>query len=436
MRTATTDLGVTPGGDTSSFVMHGVPVGAVVFSGAAYPDRCAFVFNGGQGVASWISEDVTVTISPGGSPANVALRFHGVGNATVGIDFDADTYIATTLAGNGIQGHADGFGSAAQFEGPNGIALEGDNLYIADRNIDQNTSAIVGMTIRRLTLSTGQVTTLAGDPQAVGTTDGDGSLARFALLRGLAVTNGLIYVLDRCALRTVSTAPPFRVTTLIGTRDSFNPDRWQCFLTFGAIFDIAIRPSGIYVVDAFRFTVNRIDLSTSPPTVTTVAGTTDVSGSDDGPIGTAHFFSPNALIFPYATDDVFYVADSGVTPDFQFYGLIRQVSNFTGEVRTVAGAAHSDGMVRDGLGTGALFNVPRRFATDGNNLFIGDEPAVRRMDLASFAVTTIAGGNTSGLADGPAGSSLLSAAFGLARGPGGKILFSDQANFVIRVLAP
>jgi hypothetical protein len=58
------------------------------------------------------------------------------------------------------------------------------------------------------------------------------------------------------------------------------------------------------------------------------------------------------------------------------------------------------------------------------------------MDLATFAVTTIAGGSTPGYADGPGSSALLTAANGIARGPGGKIFFSDQVNFVIRVLTP
>jgi hypothetical protein len=141
------------------------------------------------------------------------------------------------------------------------------------------------------------------------------------------------------------------------------------------------------------------------------------------------------IVFPFANDDVFYVADSGNTAD-SLYGLIRRVSLFEDSITTVAGAVHTDGLLRDGLGTAALFNGPRRFATDGNNLFIGDQPAVRRMDLAAFAVTTIAGGNTFGYLDGPGSSALLTAANGIARGPNGKIYFADQGNFVIRVLTP
>jgi hypothetical protein len=429
-RTSSTDFGVTGGASTSSFTMQGIPTGNVVFSGAAFAETCAFIV--ATSGPTWISDDVVAAVSPGGPPPSVTLRFHGVGAAQVGVDFGNDTYTASTLAGNGTQGSTDGIGSAARFEGPNGIALDGDNLYIVDRNVP---STIVGMTVRRLKVSTGEVTTIAGSPTAVGTADGPGSTARFSFLRGIAVSGGLLYVIDRCAVRTITTAPPFTVSTLVGTRRSAPPDIWQCGSPFLQLLDIVVRPSGIFVADAARFIVSKIDASTLPPTINTVAGVPDVSGSDDGPVATAHLLSPTGLVFPFAGEDVFYVGDVGFTGETT-YGLLRRVSIFEDAVTTVAGAVHGAPRIEDGFGIGALFNNARRFDTDGNNLFIGDTPAIRRMDVATFAVTTIAGGNTSGYADGPGSTTLLSAAFGIARGPGGKIFFSDQGNFVIRVLTP
>ena len=429
-RTSTTDFGVTGGASSSSLTLHGVPTGNVVFSGAAFADSCTFI--SATSGPTWISDDVTAAVSPGGPPPTVTLHFHGVGAAQVGVDFGNDTYTASTLAGNGTQGATDGIGSAARFEGPNGIALDGDNLYVVDRNIP---STVVGMTIRRLKLSTGEVTTLAGSATAVGTADGPGNTARFSFLRGVAVSGGLLYVIDRCAVRTITTAPPFTVSTLVGTRRATPPDIWQCGSPFAALLDIVVRPSGIFVADAGRFIVSKIDVSTSPPTITTLAGVPDVAGSDDGPVATAHLLSPTGLVFPFAGDDVFYVGDVGSTFE-TIYGLVRRVSIFEDAVTTVAGAAHGAPRIEDGFGIGALFNDTRRFDTDGNNLFIGDAPAVRRMDVATFAVTTIAGGNTSGYADGPGSTALLSAALGIARGPGGRIFFSDAGNFVIRALTP
>jgi hypothetical protein len=440
-RTSSTDFGVTPGANTF-FSMHGVPTGDVVFAGAAYSDPCAFAFLTGAAPPSWVADAVTATVTPGPASTSVTLKFRGSGSATVGADFDDPTgYTVSTVAGNGTQGSADGFGAAARFEGPNGIALDGDNVYIVDRNLDPDPTAFpfVGMTIRRLTISTGQVTTLAGDPNTIGTEDGPGGVARFSRLRAIAVSGGLLYVADGCALRTVSTAPPFTVTTLIGTRRPPPDPNWRCGTPFGSLLDLAVRPSGVYVLDNGRFTVSRVDVSTSPPSITLVAGVPDVSGVDDGTISEfspGHFLFPNALVFPFAgNDDVLYVGDSGLIAD-GFYGFIRRVSVFEDSITTVAGALHAEFLFKDGLGTAATFNSTRRIASDGNNLFVGDQPAIRRMDLATFAVTTAAGSNTSGYRDGPGSSALLGVPNGIATAPGGKIYFADQTNFVIRVLTP
>jgi hypothetical protein len=451
-RTSTSDFGVTPG-SPSFFSMHGVPMGDVVFSGAAYTDPCGFIFSGS--VASWLADPVTANVSPGPATTNVTLTFRGAGNANVGVDFEgATSYTASTIAGSGThQGSQDGFASNARFEGPNGIALDGNFLYIVDRNIDLSPTAVfpfVGMTIRRLTISTGQVETLAGDPNTIGTNDGTGNVARFSRLRGIAFSRGLLYVVDGCALRIIETSSPYNVHTLLGTpRPPPNQANWRCGTPFGSLLDLAVRPSGVnaaavYVVDSARFTVSRIDLDLShfPPTVngtpTVVAGVSDISGSEDGTLSAfspGHFLDPIGIVFPYATDDIYYVGDAGSSADFQ-WGLLRRVSTFEDSLVTVAGAAHGGGVIRDGLGTAALLASARRLASDGNNLFIADTNAMRRMDLASFAVTTIAGGAAAGYADGPGRSALLNGATGIALDPGGKIYFADQGNFVIRVLTP
>ncbi len=96
----------------------------------------------------------------------------------------------TTLAGlSGNAGIADGVGSNARFNRPTGIAVDGSgNLYIADA---------LSSTVRKLVISTGDVSTLAGLAFNTGSTDGAGLSARFNQAAGITIdSNGTLYVSD------------------------------------------------------------------------------------------------------------------------------------------------------------------------------------------------------------------------------------------------
>jgi hypothetical protein len=77
--------------------------------------------------------------------------------------------VVTTVAGAGA-GSADGVGTAATFDEPSDVTLDGSGfLYVAD-----NTNNL----LRRIDLGTGTVTTLVGSGTAA-STDGNGTLAAF-----------------------------------------------------------------------------------------------------------------------------------------------------------------------------------------------------------------------------------------------------------------
>ena len=69
----------------------------------------------------------------------------------------------------GGRGSRDGRGTAARFNVPTGIWARGGNLYVVDGN---------NFTIRKISIATADVTTLAGSPQQFGHVDGIGPDAR------------------------------------------------------------------------------------------------------------------------------------------------------------------------------------------------------------------------------------------------------------------
>jgi hypothetical protein len=289
-----------------------------LFSGQAFDAPCGAL--DGSVLPSWVADDVTAKVNAN-TAASVQLKFRGKGSATVGGNFVGDDYTVTTLAGSGTQGSADLTGAAALFEGPNGLALsaDGTTLFVDDRNTDPVSGANLGMTIRAIDTATGQVTTLAGSATQIGTTDGPGANARFVRLFSVALSGTDLLIADRCAIRKMSTAAPYNVTTLIGTRSTTNPNAWNCSPTVSQLstsdLDLAVRGGNVYAADSGSniwigdlFSVRRMDIATAA--VFTIAGDMTSSGFADGVGGAARF---NAA-FGIARDPrngVIYIADQG-----------------------------------------------------------------------------------------------------------------------------
>ncbi len=119
--------------------------------------------------------------------------------------------LVSTLAGSGSYGSSDGTGTAASFASPQGIALDtAGNIYVADTNDDL---------IRWITPG-GVVSTAAGSAWVAGSNNGTGSAATFDNPTGVAVDgSGDIYVADLSNDLIREIAPGGVVTTLAGTLD-------------------------------------------------------------------------------------------------------------------------------------------------------------------------------------------------------------------------
>ncbi|MFA6545101.1 MAG: immunoglobulin domain-containing protein [Limisphaerales bacterium] len=260
----------------------------------------------------------------------------------------------STLAGlAGVAGSTDSTNTAARFKTPGGVAVDtSGNVYVADYG---------NHTIRKIAPD-GTVTTLAGLAGSPGTADGTGNAARFSSPGGVAVDNsGNVYVADtaNCAIRKITSGGV--VTTLAGTAGTFgSADGTGTAARFFLPFGIAVDSSGnVYVADTQNCTLRKI---TSSGAVTTLAGSAGVAGNADGTGAAAQFRSPKGVAVD-STGSLF-VADSG-------NDVIRKVSS-AGVVVTLAGTAGVKGST-DGDGATARFRGPVGVAVDiAGNIYIAD----------------------------------------------------------------
>jgi DNA-binding beta-propeller fold protein YncE len=167
----------------------------------------------------------------------------------------------TTVAGRvGLPGSLDGPASQARLHWPTGLALDGlGSLYVAD--MKQHT-------IRRIHLSSGEISTVAGKAGLPGTDAGNGTPSQPALLRSpmaLAFLNGQLLVLDsgNHAVRRL-VAPQFLVPLAgtVGWPGDAQPFVDLAVAHFRFPTGMAVSPADgyIYVADQGNCVVRRITL--------------------------------------------------------------------------------------------------------------------------------------------------------------------------------
>lgn len=253
----------------------------------------------------------------------------------------------TTVAGKaGLTGSDDGIGPAARFNGPYGITTDGANLYIADTG---------NQTIRKIVISTGQVTTLAGAAGLSGSSDGAGPAARFNTPEAITTDGTNLYVADTWnqTIRKVVIAAG-QVTTLAGSAELRGAtDGTGAAARFNAPRGITTDGTVLYVADTDSYTIRKIVISTGE--VTTLAGKADVfSESTDGTGTDATFADPTGI----TTDGTnLYVTD--VNPSYGWHTPVRKIEISTGKTTTlpIANFYIAPGIVSDGT---------RLFVTDFN----------------------------------------------------------------------
>jgi streptogramin lyase len=285
---------------------------------------------------------------------------------------DAGTGIITTVAGTGEAGYNGDGGpaAAAQIAHPELIALDASgNLLLTDRS---------NARIRRIDLTTGIITTVAGTGEAG--YDGDGGPAAEAVLS----------------------------------------------YPFGVGLD---RDGSILIADTENHVIRRIDAATGQ--VATVAGSgAEGYDGDGGPAVEARLSRPHSFAVDVAGNLL--LGDSGNQ-------RIRVVAAGTGRIETLYGTGEQ-GASPDGIhARDAAFGYFGAFLfdLDGDLVFTGWlDHRIRRIDRDTGIITTLAGTGAAGSGGdgGPATEAALNGPYGLATDQAGNLYVAEaEGNRVRRI---
>ena len=281
---------------------------------------------------------------------------------------DLLTQEVTTFAGvAGEKGLDDGIGNEARFIDPSDIVIQNGFLYVVDH---------YGNSIRKIELNTAQVETL-DDPWKLifpNTVGKAGSLPN-----RIAIYENYLFVADRArTIRQVS-LNDFSVTPLAGSAGSFGfRDGIGENATFRSIEGMITDGTSLYLTDSLNHSIRQLDIASGK--VNTIAGIGPLH--KDGAGLEARFDQPMDVTI---VDEYAYVTDKNNS-------VIRKISLLTGNVSTFAGKPKTKG-VDDGNRELARFTQPEWITSNGTHLYVTDLSTIRKIDIATGFVTTVAGTN-------------------------------------------
>jgi sugar lactone lactonase YvrE len=302
----------------------------------------------------------------------------------------AQVTIITTIAGNGAGSYCCDGGPAtnAEINNANQLCLDKfGNLYFTD---DYNNR------VRKITLPSGTITTIAGT--GIGGYSGDDSLATNAKLfipgAIFADTTGNIYIGDglnhRIRKVTISTGI---ITTIAGIGIPGNTGDGG-LATNAEIYS----PAGLYVDQAGNIYISDIDNNnirkvTPNGIISTIAGIGTLGYSGDGGIATnAQFSAPTKATLDNSGNII--IADGN-------NNVLREIGVETGIINTIAGNGTPGYSGDGGPAINALLNGPYGIFIDRqNNIFFAEygNGTIRRIDGITKIITTVAGCGIAGYA--------------------------------------
>ena len=351
----------------------------------------------------------------------------------------APDYRFTTLAGSaGVSGSADGAGSGARFRDPTCLVVDkAGNVYVAD----------TGNHIIRKISSTGVVSTLAGLAGNPGNANGSGSAARFNYPDSVAVDGtGTVYVGESQlgTLRKITAGGIVSTLTVVapyeGPYDLAIDAADLLYAAAGYDGIVQVMPTGAWVRLNITsdWSVNTLALD--------AAGNFYAAVENEIDHGVLRFPSPphGAYVWSGPRNAAHAINGAGIIFT-AFSNEIGFVSPGVGKVVRLAGADAAGSA--DGAAADARFNRPSDIAMDGaGNLYVVDRgnQTIRKGTLAASPDTiseynfiTLAGSaGNSGSVDGEGSSARFNRPGGIAVDPDGNVFVSDTDNHTIRKITP
>ena len=319
--------------------------------------------------------------------AGNAVYVADTGNHSIRKLSKTDSKVVSTLAGStdATPGFADGAGSAARFNSPGAVAVDGaGNIWVADTG---------NHAVRKVTAA-GVVSTLARE---------------LGQLSGIAVDRyGSVYVTETDKARVLKITSAGTVSVLAGTGAAGYRDGPATSAAFNQPYGLAVDPDrNVYVSEFGNSTIRKISAA---GVVSTYSGRPGVSGWADG--NNALYAAPAGITLDDSGN--VYVADSGNR-------YVRRIST-TGFVTTVGGNLTSPlAVVADTVGV----------------YYVADGASHQVIRIAS-GVRYVWGGMPAqtGYADGSGSAASFSASQGAATDAQGNVLVADTGNHTIRRVTP
>jgi sugar lactone lactonase YvrE len=347
------------------------------FSAQGLLDRTPVSFQPDQAAASALSFPGKVLADAASGRLCIADSNH---NRILVATLDGPSAEVRQVIGSGQEGLADGSFAAARFNHPQGMALSGDTLYVADTE---------NHAIRRVDLATQRVETIAGTGEQGFMRQGQGQGTKVALNSpwDLALhtwvdgfNHNVLYI---------AMAGSHQLWSLTLSDGQIGPyaGSGREAIVDGPLATAALaQPSGIttdgtrlYFADSETSSIRYADLNPTGRVGTIVGLDLFVFGDADGAENHVRLQHPLGITHHEGT---LYVADT-------YNHKIKRVLPATRSAFTLLGTGQAG--YRDGPGAQAQFSEPSGLSIAGGKLYIADtnNHLIRVADLGSNVVTTL-----------------------------------------------